>query len=270
MKGAKTVWITGASSGIGEALALTYNAQGYRTILSARRLEVLESLQKKLTNPEHSYIMPLDLEQHENAEVWFNQASAFTGSIDILVNNAGIGHMGTAIEMEFTIERKVFEVNFWGAVALTKVVLPHMISRNSGQIWTVSSILGHFGSPKLAAYAASKHAVMGYFESIQYELRKSDVHIGIVSPGFINTAVTLNSLGPNGAPIGKNSVAQEKGMRPLDFATKFLKLSNKRRPKKHLLIGRYEIHSVLFKRYLPKLFFLVYGKLTDVTRQKKN
>ena len=270
MKGAKTVWITGASSGIGEALALTYNAQGYSTILSARRLEVLESLQKKLTHPEHSYIMPLDLEQHENAEVWFNQASAFTGSIDILVNNAGIGHMGTAIEMEFTIERKVFEVNFWGAVALTKVVLPHMISRNSGQIWTVSSILGHFGSPKLAAYAASKHAVMGYFESIQYELRKSDVHIGIVSPGFINTAVTLNSLGPNGAPIGKNSVAQEKGMRPLDFATKFLKLSNKRRPKKHLLIGRYEIHSVLFKRYLPKLFFLVYGKLTDVTRQKKN
>jgi len=270
MKGVKTVWITGASSGIGEALALTYNAQGYRTILSARRLEVLESLQKKLTHPEHSYIMPLDLEQHENAEVWFNQASAFTGSIDILVNNAGMGHMGTAIEMEFTIERKVFEVNFWGAVALTKVVLPHMISRNSGQIWTVSSILGHFGSPKLAAYAASKHAVMGYFESIQYELRKSDVHIGIVSPGFINTAVTLNSLGPNGAPIGKNSVAQEKGMRPLDFATKFLKLSNKRRPKKHLLIGRYEIHSVLFKRYLPKLFFLVYGKLTDVTRQKKN
>ena len=251
-------------------MALTYNAQGYRTILSARRLEVLESLQKKLTHPEHSYIMPLDLEQHENAEVWFNQASAFTGSIDILVNNAGMGHMGTAIEMEFTIERKVFEVNFWGAVALTKVVLPHMISRNSGQIWTVSSILGHFGSPKLAAYAASKHAVMGYFESIQYELRKSDVHIGIVSPGFINTAVTLNSLGPNGAPIGKNSVAQEKGMRPLDFATKFLKLSNKRRPKKHLLIGRYEIHSVLFKRYLPKLFFLVYGKLTDVTRQKKN
>ena len=88
-----------------------------------------------------------------------------------------MGHMGTAIEMEFTIERKVFEVNFWGAVALTKVVLPHMISRNSGQIWTVSSILGHFGSPKLAAYAASKHAVMGYFKSIKYELRKSDVHI---------------------------------------------------------------------------------------------
>jgi short-subunit dehydrogenase len=270
MKGVKTVWITGASSGIGEALALTYNAKGYRTILSARRSEALESIQKKLTHPEYSYRLPLDLEQHENAEAWFHQASEFTGSIDILINNAGMGHLGTAIEMELEIERKVFEVNFWGAVALTKAVLPHMTSRNSGQIWTVSSILGHFGSPKLAAYAASKHAVLGYFESIQYELRNSEVHIGIVSPGFINTAVTINSLGPDGAPIGKNSVAQEKGMLPLDFALKFLKLSAKRRPKKHLLIGRYEIHSVPFKRYLPRLFFMVYGKLTDVTRQKKN
>ena len=270
MKRAQTVWITGASSGIGDALALTYNAKGYHTILSARRSEVLESIQKKLTHPEQSYLLPLDLEQHENAEAWYNQASAFTGSIDVLINNAGMGHLGTAIEMELDIERKVFEVNFWGAVALTKAVLPHMTSRNSGQIWTVSSILGHFGSPKLAAYAASKHAVVGYFESIQYELRKSEVHIGIVSPGFINTAVTLNSLGPDGVPIGKNSVAQEKGMLPLDFALKFLKLSTKRRPKKHLLIGRYEIHSVPFKRYLPKLFFMVYGKLTDVTRQKKN
>lgn len=270
MKRAQTVWITGASSGIGEALALTYNAKGYHTILSARRSEVLESIQKKLTHPEQSYLLPLDLEQHENAEAWYNQASAFTGSIDVLINNAGMGHLGTAIEMELDIERKVFEVNFWGAVALTKAVLPHMTSRNSGQIWTVSSILGHFGSPKLAAYAASKHAVVGYFESIQYELRKSEVHIGIVSPGFINTAVTLNSLGPDGVPIGKNSVAQEKGMLPLDFALKFLKLSTKRRPKKHLLIGRYEIHSVPFKRYLPRLFFMVYGKLTDVTRQKKN
>ena len=83
MKQAQTVWITGASSGIGEALALTYNAQGYHTILSARRSEVLASLQKRLAHPEHSYILPLDLEQHENAEVWTHQALAFTGSIDI-------------------------------------------------------------------------------------------------------------------------------------------------------------------------------------------
>lgn len=270
MKQAQTVWITGASSGIGEALALTYNAQGYHTILSARRSEVLASLQKRLAHPEHSYILPLDLEQHENAEVWTHQALAFTGSIDILINNAGLGHLGTVLEMDTAVERKVLEVNLWGAVALTKAVLPQMIERNNGQIWTIASILGHFGSPKLAAYAASKYAVIGYFESLQYELRSSAVHIGIVHPGFINTAVTLNSLDPTGVPIQKNSVAQEKGMLPMVFARKFYQQSTRIKPKRNLFIGKYETFAVPFKRFLPKLFFIVYGKLTDVTRQKRN
>lgn len=270
MKQAQTVWITGASSGIGEALALTYNAQGYQTILSARRTLVLESLQKQLAHPERSFILPLDLEQYENAEVWMHQALAFTGSIDILINNAGLGHLGTVLEMDAAVEHKVLEVNFWGAVALTKAVLPHMMARNSGQIWTIASILGHFGSPKLAAYAASKYAVIGYFESLQYELRSSAVHIGIVHPGFINTAVTLNSLGPNGVPIQKNSVAQDKGMLPLVFARKFYQRSTRNKPQRNLFIGRYELLAVPFKRFLPKLFFKIYGKLTDVTRQKKN
>lgn len=270
MKGAQTVWITGASSGIGEALALTFNAKGYQTILSARRSDVLQSLQQRLDYPEQCYLLPLDLEQHENAEVWTHQALAFTGSIDILINNAGMGHLGSVLDMEIAVERKVFEVNFWGAVALTKAVLPGMIAQNSGQIWTVSSILGHFGSPKLAAYSASKYAVVGYFESLQYELRRSIIHIGMIHPGFINTAVTLNSLGPNGVPIRKNSIAQEKGMLPMEFARKFYKLSSKKRPRRNLFIGRYEVYSVPFKRLLPGLFFTVYGKLTDVTRQKKN
>lgn len=270
MKVAQTVWITGASSGIGEALALTYNAKGYHTILSARRSERLASIQKRLAYPEHSYLLPLDLEQNENAEVWTNQALAFTGSIDLLINNAGMGHLGTVLEMTLPVERKVLEVNFWGCVALTKAVLPHMQKRNSGQIWTIASILGHFGSPKLAAYAASKYALVGYFESLQYELRSSAVHVGLVSPGFINTSVTLNSLGPDGVPIQKNSSAQEKGMLPMEFARKFYNRTAKRRPRRHLFIGRYEILAVPFKRFFPNLFFSIYGKLTDVTRQKKN
>jgi short-subunit dehydrogenase len=145
-----------------------------------------------------------------------------------------------------------------------------MIERNNGQIWTIASILGHFGSPKLAAYAASKYAVIGYFESLQYELRSSAVHIGIVHPGFINTAVTLNSLDPTGVPIQKNSVAQEKGMLPMVFARKFYQQSTRIKPKRNLFIGKYETFAVPFKRFLPKLFFIVYGKLTDVTRQKRN
>jgi short-subunit dehydrogenase len=143
-----------------------------------------------------------------------------------------------------------------------------MLSRDSGQIWTVSSILGFFGSPKLGAYAASKFAVIGYFESLQYELQESNVHAGILSPGFINTAVTVKSLGPNGVPIGVNSQAQEKGMLPEVLARKFLNKTTKGTLPKHLIIGGYERFSIPFKRFFPNLFSLVYSKLTNVTRKK--
>jgi short-subunit dehydrogenase len=179
-----------------------------------------------------------------------------------------MGHLGTVLNMSDEVERRVMETNFWGAVALTKAVLPEMIARGSGQIWTVASILGFFGSPKLAAYAASKFAVVGYFESLQYELRNTGVHVGLVSPGFINTNVTLSSLDSEGKPLGKNSIAQEKGMNPEVFAGKFAAKACRKNPRKHLLIGRAEILSVPFKRLFPKLFFMIYGKLTDITRKK--
>ena len=267
MKG-KVVWITGASSGIGLALAKAYSQKGAYLIVSARRLELLKELQNQLPKPEDCCVLPLDLQNHEQAHQWAKQALDFKGHVDILINNGGIGHLGSVDEMEFQIEKQVMEVNFWAAVALTKAVLPHMLSRNTGQIWTVSSILGFFGSPKLAAYAASKFAVIGYFESLQYELHNSGVHAGILSPGFINTSVTLKSLGPNGVPIGVNSSAQEKGMLPEVLARKFLKKTARGKLPKHIVIGGYERFSIPFKRFFPNLFSLVYSKLTNVTRKK--
>jgi short-subunit dehydrogenase len=100
-------------------------------------------------------------------------------------------------------------------------------------------------------------------------MRKTPIHIGILSPGFINTNVTLSSLGPNGEPIGKNSVAQEKGMSPKTLAKKFFRHTQKTAPKNHVIIGGYEKFAVHFKRLLPLLFFKIYGKLTDITRSRK-
>lgn len=264
----KIVWITGASSGIGWALAQAYNRAGAFTILSARRKEKLEELQKDLAFSEASYVLPLDLAQHQHADQWVAEALGLHGRVDVLINNGGMGHMGSVVEMNLEVERQVMEVNFWGSVALTKALLPSMIGNDSGQIWSVASILGYFGSPNLAAYAASKFAVIGYFESLQYELRGTNLHVGLLSPGFVNTQVTLSSLGPDGKAIGKNSVAQEKGMLPEELARRFVKKANRKNPPKHMLIGNYEIFAVPFKRFLPKLFFLVYGKLTDITRKK--
>lgn len=263
----QVIWITGASSGIGRALALFCYNKGHHVIISARSTDKLEALANEM-DPDRVKVLPLDLDHNQEATFWASEAVDWKGRVDILINNGGMGHMGTVEEMQMEVERKVLEVNFWGSVALTKAILPHMRERGSGQIWSIASILGHFGSPKLAAYAASKFAVVGYFESLQYELRRSGVHVGIVSPGFVNTNVTLSSLGPDGDPIGVNSPAQEKGMRPEVFAAKFYGGMKRNRPPKHLIIGGYETFAVPFKKWLPRLFFAVYGKLTDVTRSK--
>lgn len=265
----KTVWITGSSSGIGKALAQVFNAQGYFTILSARRTSVLQEVQAQLPNPENSAVLTLDLNKYKEAHSWLEVALSHTGSIDILINNGGMGHLGAVTKMDLSVEEQVMNTNLWGAVALTKATLPHMLERSQGQIWTIASILGFFGSPKLAAYAASKFAVVGYFESLQYEMLNSPIHIGIVSPGFINTNVTLSSLDPQGQPIGKNSVAQEKGMAPELLAKKIFDKTQKSRPPKHAIIGGYEKFAVPFKRFMPNLFFKIYGKLTDITRSRK-
>lgn len=265
----ETAWITGSSSGIGKAMAMEFNRHGYFTILSARRAEVLAEVQHQLPYPENSAVLVLDLAHYEQAEQWTTHALSHTGKVDILVNNGGMGHLGRVVEMALDVEEKVMQTNFWGTVALTKAMVPVMLEQGSGQIWSVASILSYFGSPKLAAYAASKFAVVGYMESLQYELRKTPVHAGILSPGFINTNVTLSSLGPDGKPIGKNSVAQEKGMLPEELARKFYRITQKNQPPLHVVIGGYEKWAVPFKRYLPKIFFKVYGKLTDITRGKK-
>lgn len=264
----KIAWITGASSGIGRSLALAFNSAGYGVIISARRADVLAELATEMKYPEHCKVVPLDLQRHEEASTWAAKALATYGRIDILINNGGMGHLGTALEMPLDVEKRVMDVNFWGAVALTKAVLPHMLERNSGQIWSVASILGFFGSPKLAAYAASKFAMVGYMESLQYELRGTGVHAGLVSPGFVNTQVTLSSIGPDGKAIGTNSTAQENGMLPDVFARKFLKYCERKRPRKHVMIGRYELLAVYLKRWWPALFFLLYGNMTDITRSK--
>lgn len=250
-------------------MAMEFNRHGYFTILSARRAEVLDDVQNQLPHPEKSAVVVLDLAQYQQAEQWMQQALSHTGQIDILINNGGMGHLGRVVEMTIDVEEKVMQTNFWGTVALTKAVVPWMLEQGSGQIWSVASILSYFGSPKLAAYAASKFAVVGYMESLQYELRKTPVHAGILSPGFINTNVTLSSLGPDAKPIGKNSVAQEKGMLPEELARKFYRITQKNHPPLHVVIGRYEKWAVPFKRYLPKFFFKVYGKLTDITRGRK-
>jgi dehydrogenase/reductase SDR family protein 7B len=266
MNTAQKVWITGASSGIGEALAYAYAKRGATVIISARRRKELERVKNACTsNSDNIYILPIDLELHQNAKSWYDEAKNAFGIPDILINNGGIGHLGEALDMQTSVERKVMEINFWGQVELSKAVLPDMMYRGSGKIVVMSSLLGHYGTAKLAAYAASKHALLGYFESLREEVSATGVKVLLVSPGFVNTQVTLNSLTESGKKYNQNSVAQEQGMDPNRFAEKLIKAINSK--KNYAYIGGKELLAIPFKRIAPNLFYRVYNWMAARARK---
>ena len=253
-KSQPVIWITGASSGIGEGLALEYNRLGHaKLILSARRKEELERVAAKCTQVEVK-IFPIDLEQHHNAAQWVQELMESEGRIDLLINNGGIGQLGNSLDTLETVERKIMEINYFGNVALSKEVAKAMIAKGlSCKIAITTSILGQFSQPRLATYAASKHALYGYYEGFREEVRHNGIKIIILSPGFVNTQVTLKSLDNEGKALNKNSPAQEKGMRTDVFARKAIKAINS--GKDHVYIGSFEIFATYFKNILPTLFY---------------
>ncbi len=254
----KTIWITGASSGIGEALAKSLSSKDTKLILSARRKEELERVKNECAHPGSIAVLPLDLEQNGHANQWVADAWQLFGSVDILINNGGIGQFGNALETDESVERKLFEINYFGSVALTKHILPKMLEAGAGQIMAISSIAGKFGQPKLAAYSASKGALTLYYESLKEELIQSPIKIQVVSPGFIQTSVTLNSLKPDGSKMNTNSPAQENGMPANTFAQKLIKTMQGSRF--HSYIGRKELLAVPLHAVLPSLFYKLIRK----------
>lgn len=254
----KTIWITGASSGIGEATAKALSQEGANVILSARRKEELQRVKRACSHPDKVEILPLDLENHNQADEWVNQAWNFFEGIDILINNGGIGQYGPSLETKNEVERKIFEINYFGNVALSKAILPGMLKAGKGKIMVISSMAGKFGQANLAAYSASKAAVNLYYESLKEELYKTPVKIQVVSPGFIQTNVTINSLKPDGSKMQKNSPAQENGMPPHIFAKKLLKAMQK--DKFHQYIGNKELLAIPLHTFAPGLLYKMLRK----------
>lgn len=254
----KTIWVTGASSGIGEATAKALSSKGANVIISARREDELQRVKTECSQPDSVYVLPLDLMENSKASEWVNEAwKAFNG-IDILINNGGIGQFGSVMETQEEVERKIFETNYFAHVAVTKAILPKMLEARKGTVMTIASIAGKFGQANLAAYSASKAAVILYNESLKEELYKSPIKIQVVSPGFIKTNVTINGLKPDGSKIMKNSPAQENGMPTDEFASKLLKVLQK--DKFHSYIGKKELLAVPLHTFVPGLLYKMLRK----------
>ena len=257
----KVIWITGASSGIGEALAYACIAEGAKIIISARRIEELRRVAERCkTDVEHLLILPLDLEHTENIEEKVEHVISKFDRIDVLINNGGIAQRSISLKTQMEVERKIMEINFFGTVALTKAVAHVMSKQKSGKLVVVTSILGKFGLPLYATYAASKHALYGYFESLREELHPDNIDVLIVSPGFINTDVGVKSLTEDGSEFSKKSPAQNKGMDPMDCAKGIVKAIKGNRH--HKYVANYEIFSVYLKQFFPKTFYKLMRKMT--------
>lgn len=255
----KVVWITGASSGIGEALAFAFAKEGARLVLSARRKEALERVAEKCGGD--CLIVPLDLSNTATIDAHTTQVISRYGRVDILVNNGGISQRSVGAETPLEIDRKIMEVNYFGQVALTKSVLPYMLKQGGGQIVVMSSISGKFGFWFRTAYSASKHALHGFFESLRLETEEKGIRILMAVPGKIQSDISLHALKSDGSEHNRMDQSQQEGMPAAECAA--IILDAIRRNKEEILIGGREIKAVWLKRHFPEWF----GKI--IRKQKR-
>lgn len=248
----KVVWITGASSGIGEALACGLSSRGARLVLSGRNIERLTGVRARCTASDSHLIMPLDLEHPTGFDDKAKTVLGHFGRIDCLINNGGVSQRSLAVETGMETVRRIMETNYFGTVALTMSVLPSMLESGSGHIVVISSLMGIFSTPLRSGYCASKHALHGFFDALRAEVSGRGVHVTIVCPGFINTKISVNALCADGSCHGVMDEAQASGMAPSVCAEKIIAAMEA--GKDEVLVGGREIAGVYLKRFVPSLF----------------
>lgn len=258
----KVIWITGASSGIGEELAKQLSKENAKLILSARRYEELQRVQQNCLKATNDVaILTIDLNDKTSLEAKAIEAIKIFGRIDILINSGGISQRSLAMETNEQVEERIMQINYFSSVALSKAVLPQMEKNGFGHLVLISSITGKIGVPSRSSYCASKHALIGYFDALRAELRikKSPVNINIIMPGYIHTNISMNAVKGDGNNQGIMDKGQAKGM-PVEDCVKQI-INAIRKNKKEVLIGRKELLMAYFRRFIPSLYYNLIAKV---------
>jgi dehydrogenase/reductase SDR family protein 7B len=256
----KVIWVTGASSGIGKALAIELSQQNCKLILSSRNKEAIELVKKECKNPMNISVLTLDLENYTSLKQKAAEAILAFGKIDILINNGGVSQRSLAEHTQIEVDKRIMDINYLGTVALSKAILPHFIENKSGQFGVTTSIVGKIGTPLRSSYAASKHALHGFFDSLRAETYKKNIIVTLVCPGFVNTDISKNALTGNGSPQGKLDKATGNGMSPKRFAILMIKAIENRKEEVYIS-GVKEKLGVYVKRFFPRLFSKLVRKI---------
>ncbi len=250
-KDEKVVWITGASSGIGAALAKIYAEKGAKLILSSRRVPDLEKVKSECPISENVKILPIDLNDFDKAAVQVQKAFDFFGKIDVIINNAGVSQRSLIADTQFDVFKKLIEIDYLGTVALSRALLPFFIKQGGGHYVVVSSVMGKYGSPFRSGYAAAKHALHGFFDVMRMEHQKDNIYVTMICPGFVRTPIAMNSLRGDGSVLGLDDLATRKGMKVEDFAQKMFRSVEQK--KWEVSFGGKERLGVHLKRLSNKL-----------------
>lgn len=256
----KVAWITGASSGIGEALVYAFASLGAKIIISSNDEPGLERVKNNCGEQSEMIVCaPFDLSDTSEIEHLVVHQLSLSGKIDYLLNIGGISQRSRIDETPLWLDRKILEINFFGTVALTKAVLPYMIRQQSGHILATSSISGRFGFPLRSAYSSSKQALHGFFETLHLENKTNNIRTSVIIPGRVKTNISIHALDKKGNEYGRMDDGQARGISPEKAARIIIRgiLRNKR----EILVGGNELSMLYIRRFCPWLFFRIADKI---------
>ena len=254
----KLIWITGASGGIGEALARELAAEGARLVLSARRKSELERVRSSLANSSQHLLLPLDITDTAAVSAAINTIQQI-GGLDWLINNAGISQRALISDTTIETERKLFEVDYFAQVNLTRQALPLLLADGGGKVVLVSSVAGLVGTQYRGSYSAAKAALHLWANSLRAELFEQGLTVATIFPGFVKTDVSLNALTGDGSALGTMDDAQANAMSAEQFAEKAVKALLK--GKNYIVIGGLkERLGALVSRLSPELLYKMVRK----------
>jgi short-subunit dehydrogenase len=257
----KIVWITGASSGIGEALAKEFAGTGCTLVLSSRKKEALQRVKDECSGASAVHVVPVDLSSDESILAAFEDVINLTGRVDVLINNAGISQRALVRETAVEVDRRIMQIDYFGHIYLSKLVLPSMLKRGWGQIAATSSVVGDFGFPLRSAYSAAKHALHGFFETLKIEEEKNGILVSLIIPGRVNTSVSINAIDGSGNSYGKMDEGQKGGLSAEVTAQKVFR--NMQRNRFKIYIGAKERVLVYLSKWWPSLFFSIARKISS-------
>lgn len=258
------VWITGASSGIGEACAYEYAAKGASLVLTASSEGKLEKVAAGCLErgAAAALALPFDLEQAEGLSELSRKAWDVFGGLDIVYLNAGISQRTCVEDTSMEMIRKLMEINYFAPVAISKALLPRMLKAGGGKIAVTTSIAGRFGFPLRCGYSSSKFALYGFFETLRAEYHSKGLDVTIVCPGRVQTGISFNALDKGGVKYGKMDPGQAGGLKVDKAARKIVRAIAK--GKREVLVGRKELLMVYIKRFLPGLCAKLSSKIKPV------